>query len=1033
MEKKQKFTRAAAGLLSAALTAGILIPALPAISFADEAKTVESRKTPLMGWASWNAYRTNISEESILLQARMLKELGLADLGYVFVNVDDGWQNGRGADGYVNINTTRFPSGMKALADAVHAMGLKVGIYTDAGDSTCGWEGDNESTNYNVGLLGYEEQDLNRYLVDWGYDFIKVDWCGGRRLGLNHQDRYTTIGKVISDIEAKTGVDKIYNVCCWEFPGEWVVDIADSWRTGGDIDNNFDSVLYQIDRIKSLAKYNGPGHVNDLDMMQVGNGMTYEEDKSHFAMWCMMSTPLMLGMDLSCISEETLSIISNAELIALDQDPACIQATVAATYGNVEAWTKDLGSAGSGKKAIALLNRANTETTVTVSFSELGLTGVTAVRDLWAHENISTGDLFTVTIPAHGTIMLTAEGTDVSIDDPFKNILVEDGSTPTASMEIASKPSAVNLTDLGGYDWVHYAASSTKMKDGVGEISLTYDGSYVTYDNAAARYSWTNGDGSRGSGSSTDGIGVAGVGAYMIVSTPCDHNIRTLTVAVGSFSADMKIELIVGGKVIASEDIRGGGDKKVDKLVTMTYSSDIPTKAYLRWTVTKKLGNTESVNVEGVALNIEVKTDTLRSPSLKRDGNELKAVINATVASENTILHTVMKDRDGKIVFVKSKKVETGAIREEIVPELPSLFAGTMQVYLWNGANLPLTPMQEIDVNTVSLSDYNVGPMTAKSLIAGGAVLLDVRSAEEYAAGHLDGAVNLEYTKVFTDIESLISDKDQAIVVYCSAAKRSAQAVDSLLQLGYTAVYNLGSMDNFYAEPILTFTAATCKVITAGDRIDVSFTASSYDSPTVYVSAGKNSTLKDALPLDQFTVPRSTHYYLTLKAYLVQDDVCYAETEEQFIYWSEETVDTFATDLDWTESTIGWGAIQKNKSVDGNALTLAGKKFSHGIGTHATSSITMNIPAGATKFLAVAGCDLEKSGNQTMMFFVYIDGKEADSSSLIKIGEHYVFDIDIPKGAKEIRLYVYEGRSDGNTNDHADWTVAGFFKNPTEG
>ncbi len=771
-------------------------------------------------------------------------------------------------------------------------------------------------------------------------------------------------------------------------------------------------------------------------MMQIGNGMTYEEDKSHFAMWCMMSTPLMLGMDLSCISEETLSIISNAELIALDQDPACIQATIAATYGKVEAWTKDLGSAGSGKKAIALLNRANEETTVTVSFTELGLAGVTAARDLWAHENISTGDSFTVTIPAHGTVMLTAEGTPVSSDDAFKDMLTEDGSNPTASMEISAKPSTVNLTTLGKYDWVHYASTSTKMRDGAGEISLTYDGSYVSYDNAAARYTWTNGDGSSKSGSSTNGLGVANVGAYMIVSTPCDQNVRTLSVAVGSFSADIKIEMIVGGKVIASETVRGGADKKVDKLVTMTYSSDIPTKAYLRWTVTRKLGNTESVNVEGVALDIAVKADTLRAPVLKKDDNGLKAVVNATVAGEGAVLHTVMKDPDGKTVFVNSKKVETsGAVRAEITPDVPAGFVGKLQVYLWNGENLPLTAMQEIDVNTVSLSDYNVGAMTAKSLISKGAVLLDVRSAEEYAAGHLDGAINLDYTKVAQEIGKLVPDKDQAIVVYCSAAKRSAQAVNSLLRLGYTAVYNLGSMDNYSAEPILTFTADTCKVITTGDKVKVSFTASSYDSPSVYVSAGKNSTLADAVPLSEFTVPESSHYYLTLKAYLVQDGVCYAETVEQFIYWSEDTVDTFATDLDWKEATIGWGSIQKNKSVEGNTLTLAGKTFTHGIGTHATSSIVMSIPSGATKFLAVAGCDLEKSGNQTMMFFIYIDGAEADSSSLIKIGEHYVFDIDIPKGAKEIRLYAFEGRDGGSTNanDHADWTVAGFFKSPTEG
>jgi hypothetical protein len=308
-----------------------------------------------------------------------------------------------------------------------------------------------------------------------------------------------------------------------------------------------------------------------------------------------------------------------------------------------------------------------------------------------------------------------------------------------------------------------------------------------------------------------------------------------------------------------------------------------------------------------------------------------------------------------------------------------------------------------------------------------------VRTPEEFGKGHLEGAVNLDYSKVATDAEGLFKDKNKPIIVYCSAAKRSAQATDALLKLGYKAVYNLGSMSNFETEALITFSTDTCKVLTAGEKVNVNFTASPYDAPAVYVSVGKDSSFKDAVPLKDFTVPSTTHYYLTLKAYLVQDGVCHAETEKQFIYWSEETVDTFATDLTWTEATIGWGSIKKDKSVNGNTLRLAGKTFSHGIGTHANSTIKMNVPEGATKFLAVAGCDLEMSGSNTMMFFVYIDGVEADHSSLIKIGQHYVFDVDIPEGAKEITLYAYEGTYGGNTNDHADWTVAGFINHPTEG
>lgn len=1028
-------------LIAWTLTLGTVLPIVSAIpvsaSQADDSQPTqkeESRKTPLMGWASWNAYRTDISEEAILSQANKLVELGLADLGYTYVNVDDGWQNGRGDDGLVNINTDRFPSGMEDLADKVHALGLKVGIYTDAGASTCGREGDKEYNNYNVGLLGYEREDLYRYLVEWEYDFIKVDWCGGRLLGLNFKDRYPMIGEIISEIEDTTGKDKIYNVCCWQFPGEWVVDCADSWRTGGDITNTFDSVLYQIDSIKSLAKYNGPGHVNDLDMMQVGNGMTYEEDKSHFSMWCMMSTPLMLGMDLNSISEETLSIISNKELIAINQDPACIQATVAKTYGSVEAWTKDLGAAGSGKKAIALLNRSNSAATVSITFEELGLGDVTAVRDLWAHQDISTDGVYKVTIPAHGTVVLTAEGTPLQAAEK-EDILIPDGSAPDASMEVEPKPNGIDLTKLGTHDWVHFASTSTEMEGGAGEISLTYDGAYVSYDNAAATYRWSNGEGERKSGTSTHGIGVANEGAYMMISTPCDQNVRTLTVAVGSYSADMEIELIVGGKVVDSQVIRGGGNQKVDKLVTLTYSSDIPTTAHLRWTVTRKLGDVDSVNVEGVALAMEVKSNALYTPLLTYGDDGVTASVGLTSVSDRAKLHWALKNESGALAMFRTDSIEAfdSLQKKELALDLPIGFHGTLQLYLWDENNLPLAAMQEIPVNAAALSGYNIGAMTAKHLIKEGAILLDVRTPEEFAAGHLDGAVNLDYTKIADEISKLVANKDQPIVVYCSAAKRSAQALDTLLRLGYTAVYNLGSMANYSAQPMITFTTDTCRVITADERVKVSFTASYYDSPEVYVSAGKDSTLADAVLLSEFRVPESTHYYLTLKAYLVQGGVCYAETEKEFIYWSEDTVDVFATDLPWSEATVGWGSIRKNLSVDGNRLTLAGKTFPHGIGTHATSGITMEIPSGAKKFLAVAGCDLEKSGGQTMMFFVYIDGELVDHSSLIKIGQHYVFDVDIPEGAKEIRLYAYEGRADGNTNDHADWTVAGFVNNPTKG
>lgn len=371
------------------------------------------RKIPIMGWASWNCFRTNISEEILKEQADALVSTGLAECGYTYFNMDDGFFGGRGADGKVKIHPERFPRGIKVIADYAHSLGLKAGTYAEGGDRTCGFYYDNEGGNGNcVGLYGHEEQDLRMYLQEFGFDFIKVDWCGGLRMGLDEKTQYTKIGNIIDDIRNETGREIVYNVCRWQFPGEWVVDVADSWRTGADIQPEFSSVLHQIDNIKPLAKYCGPGHVNDLDMMQMGNGLSEEEEKTHFTMWCMMSTPLMIGCDLTKISEYTLHILKNKEMIAIDQDEACQQAYLTkqelSKNGQVlgEIWVKNLESIHSAKKAAAFLNRSEEVMIMNVCTTELGLKGdILSVRDVWKHENLKPEDTFEIQVPPHGVVV----------------------------------------------------------------------------------------------------------------------------------------------------------------------------------------------------------------------------------------------------------------------------------------------------------------------------------------------------------------------------------------------------------------------------------------------------------------------------------------------------------------------------------------------------------------------------------------------------------------------------------------------------
>lgn len=405
-------------------------------------KNILYRKTPLMGWASWNCFRTHISEDLLKQQADALVATGLADCGYTYLNTDDGFFGGRDENGRLLFHKERFPNGIKVIADYAHSLGLNAGIYSDGGDNTCGHYYDREGNDGSgVGLYGYEQQDLEMYLEEFGFDFIKVDWCGGVRLGLNEQEQYTKIGNIIDKIRHKTGRQIVYNICRWEFPGEWAADIADSWRTGADIAPNFKSVIHQLDVVKPLVRYTRPGHINDLDMMQIGNGLTYEEEKTHFAMWCMMSTPLMIGCDLTKISNKTLEILKNRELIAINQDCACLQAFVADSIndadGNIlgEVWIKDLGAKNSATKAVAFLNRSEEPLKFNVDLSKLGFKGkILSVRNLC--DCMDDKLVESVSVAPHGVIVykITAEGvspvTDICdtgyVPKPLKKITLQE-------------------------------------------------------------------------------------------------------------------------------------------------------------------------------------------------------------------------------------------------------------------------------------------------------------------------------------------------------------------------------------------------------------------------------------------------------------------------------------------------------------------------------------------------------------------------------------------------------------------------------
>lgn len=342
----------------------MLALAVAAIGGAEAQKFEGIALTPQMGWNSWNKFACEINEDLIREIADAMVEKGFAAAGYEYINLDDCWHAAeRDADGFIQCDAERFPSGMKALADYVHERGLKLGIYSDAGRHTCGGR---------LGSFGHEYQDALQY-ARWGIDYLKYDWCETENI--NARGAYT----LMRDALYAAGRPILFSMCEWgtDKPWEWAADVAHSWRTTGDIWCSFDqiyqhgtwqalSVMHILDMTAGLRRYAAPGHWNDPDMLEVGNGMTQAEDRAHFTMWCMLSAPLILGNDVRTVSDQTLAILLNERVIAVDQDPLGVQGCRFLRDGDLEVWLKPLEG---GDWAFCLLNRGSVEREYTIDWA----------------------------------------------------------------------------------------------------------------------------------------------------------------------------------------------------------------------------------------------------------------------------------------------------------------------------------------------------------------------------------------------------------------------------------------------------------------------------------------------------------------------------------------------------------------------------------------------------------------------------------------------------------------------------------------
>jgi alpha-galactosidase len=375
--------------------------ALLFLSSPNPAQAPQVAATPPMGWNSWNHFAAKIDDATVRAQADAMVSSGMKDAGYVYINIDDTWEGHRNTQGMIQTNE-KFPD-MKALSDYVHSKGLKLGIYSSPGPKTCaGFEGS----------YGHEDLDAQQYAA-WGIDYLKYDLCSFRDMmkqapspAAAHQMMIDAYMRMHNEL-VKTKRPIVYSLCQYgdDAVWQWGASVGGNlWRTTGDISDRYARMETIGFSQAGLAKYAGPGHWNDPDMLEVGNGgMKPDEYKTHMTLWAILAAPLLAGNDLMTTTPETIAVLTNKEVIAIDQDVAGKQGDRVWTEGPLEIWARPLSG---GSKAVALFNRQSNPLPIELQFSALGFKGPVHVRDVWAAKDLGILDgSHTEIVPGHGVVL----------------------------------------------------------------------------------------------------------------------------------------------------------------------------------------------------------------------------------------------------------------------------------------------------------------------------------------------------------------------------------------------------------------------------------------------------------------------------------------------------------------------------------------------------------------------------------------------------------------------------------------------------
>jgi alpha-galactosidase len=385
--------------------AGSVLILLPMLGFSQSNQPAATplAATPPMGWNSWNHFAGRVTDKDVRGAADALVSSGMRDAGYIYVNIDDTWEGERDAQGVIHTNK-KFPD-MKALADYVHSKGLKIGIYSSPGPQTC--------ARY-PGSYGHEAQDAKTY-AEWGMDYLKYDLCSFRKLmdsesggdpAKANQMMHAAYAKM-HDALAATGRPIVYSLCQygWDSVWKWAPDVGGNlWRTTGDINDTYDRMSVIGFAQAGLSRYAGPGHWNDPDMLEVGNGkMNEDEYRTHMSLWAILASPLLAGNDLSQMTPATVAILTNKDVVAIDQDALGKQGDRVTATGPFEVWAKPLQD---GSQAVALFNRGEDAETMELPYSAVSVASGYKARDVWGKKDFALGESYSTMVPKHGVVLL---------------------------------------------------------------------------------------------------------------------------------------------------------------------------------------------------------------------------------------------------------------------------------------------------------------------------------------------------------------------------------------------------------------------------------------------------------------------------------------------------------------------------------------------------------------------------------------------------------------------------------------------------